>query len=122
MTEPEIQRAATGPVDDEGEHDDGQDDQHNPNEKPYDAGNFPPGYGSGSCHGSRLPAFTRFIQSGPLFNICVITSLRSVGGAAANVIRVPDLVTVEQTARSLGEPPDAHETPAAGRRSRTKMR
>ena len=90
MTKPEIQRAATGPVDDEGEHDDGQDDQHNPNEKPYDAGNFPPGYGSGSSHGSQLPAFAWSIRSESLSSTYVIAPSRSVerGGQVLSEYRM----------------------------------
>src|SRR5712691_13179006 len=65
MTEPDVQHAATGPVHDECQQDDRQNDDDHPEEKHDDAGDGPPGYCSRSSHGRQLPAGTHFIPKWP---------------------------------------------------------
>jgi hypothetical protein len=52
MAESEMRYAAAGPVHYPGQQDNGNDNQNEPKEEHYDAGDNPPAYGSGSSHGN----------------------------------------------------------------------
>ena len=61
MSEPEIELSTAGPVHDEREQDDGQDDDHQPEEEHDDAGDCVPAHASCSSHGRQLPAAAQLI-------------------------------------------------------------
>ena len=63
MSEPQIQDCATGPVHDVRQQDDGEDDNHQPEEEHNDYGDRVPGYGSRSSHGPQLPGAARLIRN-----------------------------------------------------------
>ena len=64
VPEPQIQDCAAGPVHDVREQDDGEDDDHQPEEEHNDSGDRVPGYGSRSSHGLQLPSAARLIRNG----------------------------------------------------------
>jgi len=62
VSEPEIQDCAAGPVHDVRQQDDGEDDDHQPEEEHNDSGDGVPGCGSRSSHGRQLPGAARLIR------------------------------------------------------------
>lgn len=63
VSEPQVKHRAAGPVNDEREQDDAQDDGHQPEEEHDKAGNGIPGDFSRSSHGLRLPRPARLIRT-----------------------------------------------------------
>lgn len=55
VPEPQVKQPAAGPVDDECQKDDGEDDYHQPDEEHDNSGECVPGYCSGSNHSPQLP-------------------------------------------------------------------
>jgi hypothetical protein len=62
VPEPEVEYSATSPVHDERQQDDGQNDDHQPEEEHDDAGDCISRYASRSCHGRQLPAAAQLIR------------------------------------------------------------
>jgi hypothetical protein len=62
VPEPQVKYSAAGPVHDERQQDDGQDDHDHPEEEHDDAGDGIPGYRSRSSHGHQLPTAVRLIR------------------------------------------------------------
>jgi len=63
VPEAQVKCCAAGPVNDEREQDDGQDDGHQPEEEHDNAGDGVPGDFPRSSHGSRLPSPARLIPA-----------------------------------------------------------
>jgi hypothetical protein len=61
VSEVQVKDCTTGPVDDVCQQDDGEDDDHQPEEKNNDSGDGVPGYRSRSSHGPQLPGIVRLI-------------------------------------------------------------
>ena len=62
VPEPQVEHSATSPVHDECQQDDGQDNDHHPEEEHDDAGNGVPRDSSRSSHDRQLPAAARLIR------------------------------------------------------------
>jgi len=62
VPEPQVKYSAAGPVHDERQQNDGQDDHDHPEEEHDDAGDGIPGYSSRSSHGHQLPTAVRLIR------------------------------------------------------------
>ena len=73
VPEAQVKCRAAGPVNDEREQDDGQDDGHQPEEEHDNAGDGVPGDFPCSSHGSRLPGPARLIPTSPHPPACHLT-------------------------------------------------
>jgi hypothetical protein len=62
VTEPQVEHSAAGPVHDECQQNDGQNDGHHPDEEQHDARDGIARYCSGSRHNRQLPRATRLIR------------------------------------------------------------
>jgi hypothetical protein len=106
MTEPQVEYCATGPVHDECQQDDGQNDDHHPEEEHDDPGDGISRYSSRSSHGRQLPAAARLIradtqESSTIFRAIEPRLPRSVRAPMASSVPSPRKVVMADVVHQL---------------------